>query len=185
MQENLLKIDLQLFAEGEEAEEEKKENSQEETSEAKTQEDSGLPKTQEELDALIARRVEREKKKSVKKEEEPLKEEGSKATPGEPNQELQTTQRELLMARAQLEAFHNGVKSDVVEDAVYLAIREAEKEGDASEEKIKEALKEVLKRHPSWKSTTEQEASGFKVGATGGKGTQPSENALAEIFGNK
>lgn len=62
-----------------------------------------------------------------------------------------------MEAKAQIEAFKSGVRSDAVEDAVYLAVREVEKSGDeVDEDTIREALKNVLKRHPSWKNTEKQ-----------------------------
>jgi len=76
--------------------------------------------------------------------------------------------RELLIARAQLDAYREGIVPGAVEDAVCLAVMQAEKAGEADEEGVRDALKEVLKRHPEWKPQKKEAAkNGFQVG--GGK----------------
>lgn len=192
-----IKIDLQLFADGEGAEDDPN-KSQETNQDTDPNTEPGSvandnpPKTQEELDAIIEKRLERERRKLAKQQRQQQKQantqnpdEGDEGTT-QTTPELENLNRELLMARAQLEAFRNGIRPDVVEDAVYLALRTAEKDGEVDEEDIKEALKSVLKRHPEWKSDSSKQGEGFKVGATGGKHQEPATNdVLAEIFGNK
>ena len=86
---------------------------------------AGLPQTQEELDALIEKRIKREHKKWDKQQQQTEE-------PAEPKQATEAAaqniaiQKELTEARAQLEAVKSGVRPDVVEDAVYLATREIE-----------------------------------------------------------
>lgn len=170
-------------------------------SEQKPQESApdGLPKTQEELDALIEKRLSRERKKLARtgQTQQPTQtaqgatagaapeaptalQQGVPQMAGQPQGASQAAvqpdtgallaekDRELLLARAQLGAIHEGILPGAVEDAVYLALRQAEKEngGQADEEDVKDALKEVLKRHPEWKASTQDDGrkSGFKVG---------------------
>lgn len=178
----LLRINLQLFAEDPEGNDDSDTDASGGDDTQVT--DDGLPKTQEDLDKIIEKRLERERKKYAKVTNTQQTQQKTEEPP-QSNPDLENINRELLTARAQLEAFRNGVKAEVVEDAVYLALREAEKDGDADVEDIKEALKTVLKRHPEWKSDSKQ-GGGFKVGATGGTSqNSPSDDALAEIFGNK
>ena len=125
---------------------------------------AGLPQTQEELDALIEKRIKREHKKWDKQQQQTEE-------PAEPKQATEAAaqniaiQKELTEARAQLEAVKSGVRPDVVEDAVYLAMREIERSGEeADADSIREALQLVLKRYPSWKND-EKQKSGIKVGA--------------------
>jgi len=195
-----LKINLQLFAnaddgatdEPNQAKEPDQDADDNNTEPGNTSHDN-LPKTQEELDAIIEKRLERERRKftrQLQKQQQKQKNTQDSAEEEEgtplPNPELERLNKELLLARAQLEAFRNGIRPDVVEDAVYLALREAEKDGEADEEDIKEALKSVLKRHPEWKSENNKPGGGFKVGATIGKQQEPATNdIIAEIFGNK
>ena len=130
--------------------------------------DNGLPKTQEELDALIEKRLKRERKKMEKEQQK----NPPAATPQQDNSpppaDTVATQ-ENLMLKAQLSAIKDGVNPQYVEDAVYLALRDAEKNGEADEDGIKDALKEVLKRHPEWTAKgkkEEEKGGGFKVGAS-------------------
>lgn len=140
--------------------------------------EDGLPKTQEELDALIEKRLARERRKMAKQQvtQQPEGQPG----PQEPQQPaadktaLDAANRELLIARAQLDAYREGVLPAAVEDAVLLAVMQAEKSGEADEDGVRDALKEVLKRHPEWKpQKKEPQKSGFRVGvdsaAGGGK----------------
>ena len=142
-----------------------------ETNPQATRTDNGLPKTQEELDALIEKRLARERKKMATQQQ-------GQTSPAQtdPNVQLaqqQTqppavdtaVQQENLMLKAQVAAIKDGIKPDIVEDAVYLAMREAESKGEADEDGIKDALKNVLKRHPEWSSKKEEKGGGFKVGA--------------------
>lgn len=141
-------------------EEEQKNDNQEE--QANT---SHLPKTQEELDALIEGRIKRERRKWSRQQAQQTAETDMQPAVSQDAAQNDVFQKELMEARAQIEAFKSGVRADAVEDAVYLAVREAEKNGDeVDEDTIREALKTVLKRHPSWKNTDKQKT-GIKVGA--------------------
>lgn len=87
------------------------------------------------------------------------------AQPGVDAAALAEKDRELLIARAQLDAYREGIVPGAVEDAVCLAVMQAEKAGEADEEGVRDALKEVLKRHPEWKPQKKEAAkNGFKVG---------------------
>lgn len=150
----------------------------------KPEENGDLPKTQEELDALIEKRFARERKKIAKQAQQPsapvaqpaaqpaaqsAQQPAAAPQPAavpQEKQELESARRELLTARAQIEAFRSGVRADLTEDAVALAMMELEKNGDdPDEESVQDALKAVLKRHPDWKSDTQKKTGGIKVGA--------------------
>ncbi|MEG1380780.1 MAG: hypothetical protein RSC73_00930 [Ruthenibacterium sp.] len=137
--------------------------------------DSDLPKTQEELDALVEKRVARERKKFAKQMPPaaqavpPADPQAAQATlppAAADTTELDAVHRNLMIANAQLTAIKNGVAPGAVEDAVYLAMMHAEKAGEADEDGIADALKEVLKRRPEWKTQSKNEdaKSGFKIG---------------------
>ena len=153
-----------------------------------------LPKTQEELDALINTRLKRAEKDWLKKQK-PTQHPPA-APPGTPPAEgasptgdnSAALQREIVETRAQLAAYKEGIKPEAVEDAVLLAMHAVEKSGDElDEDAVAEALKEVLKRHPEWKKQDDQKnnSGGFRVGASGNE-NQPKtdDDALAAIFGN-
>lgn len=91
---------------------------------------------------------------------------------------------ELLEVKAQLAAYKSGVRGDVVEDAVCLAVHDAQKAGELTDKTIAKALEGVLERHPEWKNTAEN-AAGFRVGADGTQKPPTSNDAIAQIFGNK
>lgn len=91
---------------------------------------------------------------------------------------------ELLEVKAQLAAYKSGVRGDVVEDAVCLAVHDAQKAGELTEKTVAEALTGVLERHPEWKNAAENTA-GFRVGADGTQKPPTSNDAIAQIFGNK
>lgn len=91
---------------------------------------------------------------------------------------------ELLNAKAQIAAFKSGVRSDVVEDAVCLAMHDAKQKGELTEESVAEALSGVLSRHPEWKAPADS-TNNFRVGADGSKETPSSNDEIAKIFGNK
>ena len=145
-----------------------------------------LSMTQEDLDAMIEKRLARERKKWEKGGT--AKPAAQPATPPDagaavPNTgatvpaatdhsaELAEKDTEIRDLHAQFAAMKAGVKPDMVEDAVYLAIKSAEKGGEeADEDDIADALKDVLKRHPEWKaaaSADDKKKGGFKVGADG------------------
>lgn len=155
---------------------------------------SSLPKTQEELDALINTRLKRAEKDWLKKQKQaqqppaapPATPPAEGVPPAEDNSA--SLQREIVETRAQLAAYKEGVKPEAVEDAVFLAMHDIEKAGDElDEDAVAEALKEVLKRHPEWKKQDDPKNSsgGFRVGASGNE-NQPKtdDDALAAIFGN-
>ena len=178
MKERTLIPNIQLFAQSSGTDEE--EQRQEETNQQKAggAEASDLPQTQEELDALIERRIKREQKKwaktqgaaaqpTVQQEQHADQEQGATQQAAQQAQAQigADMQRELTEAKAQLAAVRAGFRADIVEDAVYLAIREIEKNGDEPDaDTISEALKQVIKRHPSWKNE-EKTTTGIKVGA--------------------
>ncbi|WP_085833508.1 hypothetical protein [Clostridium merdae] len=194
-----LRPNIQLFAEppaGDEPDSKPKDQAAESVSEE-------LPKTQEELDALIANRLKREQKKWTKQQVTPAPAtkpadlpagkqatapaQQTATTPAD-NTELLEAQRNLLQTRAELSAYKSGVKPEAVEDAVLLAIHSAEKSGeDVDEDSIADALKEVLKRHPEWKKEEDPRRTsnaGFRVGA-GSKETPIAEDdQLSFAFGN-
>lgn len=91
---------------------------------------------------------------------------------------------ELLEVKAQLAAYKSGVRGDVVEDAVCLAVHDAQKAGILTDKTIAKALEGVLERHPEWKNAAENTA-GFRVGADGSQKPPASNDAIAQIFGNK
>lgn len=95
-----------------------------------------------------------------------------------------STNFELLNAKAQLAAIKSGVRVDVVEDAVCLAMHDAKQNGELTEESVAEALSGVLSRHPEWKAPAES-TNNFRVGADGSKETPSSNEDIAKIFGNK
>ena len=154
-----------------------------------------LPKTQEELDALINTRLKRAEKDWLKKQKQaqqpPAAPPSASHAEGEgenAEDKGEAKQRERLQTRALLAASLEGIKPEAVEDAVLLAMHDVEKAGDElDEDAVAEALKEVLKRHPEWKKQDDPKSSsgGFRVGASG-NGNQPKtdDDALAAIFGN-
>ncbi|MEE0223982.1 MAG: hypothetical protein UED73_06705 [Acutalibacteraceae bacterium] len=153
-----------------------------------------LPKTQEELDALINTRLKRAEKDWLKKQkpaqQPPAAPPATPPAEGVPPAEDNSAslQREIVETRAQLAAYKEGVKPEAVEDAVLLAMHDVEKSGDElDEDAVAEALKEVLKRHPEWKKQDDQKnnSGGFRVGAGGNKNhPKTDDDALAAIFGN-
>lgn len=192
-----LRPQLQLFAEPA-AKEGPDKNPNNQTPPQAGSPDSGagenLPKTQEELDALINTRLKRAEKDWLKKQKQtqqpptapPATPPADSTPPAEDNSAA--LQREIVETRAQLAAYKEGVKPEAVEDAVLLAMHDVEKAGDElDEDAVAEALKEVLKRHPEWKLQDDPKNSsgGFRVGASGNE-NQPKtdDEALAAIFGN-
>lgn len=158
--------------------------------------ETNLPKTQEELDALINTRLKCAEKDWLKKQKQaqqpPAAPPEAPHTEGEPPAEDNNAalQREIIETRAQLAAYKEGIKPEAVEDAVLLAMHDVEKAGDElDEDAVAEALKEVLKRHPEWKKQDDPKNSsgGFRVGVgASGNENQPKtdDDALAVIFGN-
>lgn len=192
-----LRPQLQLFAEPVAKEDsDKNPNNQTPTPDDPPDDDAGgnLPKTQEELDALINTRLKRAEKDWLKKQKQaqqpPATPPAAPHAEGEPPAEDNSAalQREIVETRAQLAAYKEGIKPEAVEDAVLLAMHDVEKAGDElNEDAVAEALREVLKRHPEWKKQDDPKNSsgGFRVGASGSE-NQPNsdDDALAAIFGN-
>lgn len=188
---------LQLFAEPASKEDpDKNPNNQTPPPDDPPDDDAGgnLPKTQEELDALINTRLKRAEKDWLKKQkpaqQPPAAPPATPPAEGVPPAEDNSAslQREIVETRAQLAAYKEGVKPEAVEDAVLLAMHDVEKSGDElDEDAVAEALKEVLKRHPEWKKQDDPKNSsgGFRVGASGSE-NQPKtdDDALSAIFGN-
>lgn len=163
-----LHLGIQYFAEpADPREKDVEDSSAQETKGTKDKpENDGLPKSQEELDAIIEKRLRRERKKmqqaggSNQQDSQTDRQESSDADTA-----LKTVNRELMIARAQLEAYQNGVNPDAVSDAVCLAVMQAEKDGEFDEEGVRDALKEVLKRRPEWQVKKDADSKGgFKVG---------------------
>ncbi len=133
--------------------------------------------TQDEVNTLLAKERRKLERKAAKAQEQPENEPDIPDNSQDTAALRQTEQlnRELLEARAQIEAFKAGVAPEVAEDAVYLAIRETEKSGgEQNEDAIKEALKAVLKRHPEW-NTKEKAKIGIKVGVLNNSEDLPNE----------
>lgn len=157
---------------------------------------SSLPKTQEELDALINTRLKCAKKDWPKEQKQaqqppaapPATPPAEGVPPAEDNSASLQLQREIVETRAQLAAYKEGIKPEAVEDAVLLAMHDAEKAGDElDEDAVAEALKEVLKRHPEWKKQDDPKNSsgGFRVGASENDNhPKTDDDVLAAIFGN-
>ena len=97
-----------------------------------------------------------------------------------PGQDLQM---ELLNTKVQLAAFKSGVRGEVVEDAICLALHDAKKTGEVSEKSVAQALKGVLNRHPEWKQEAAS-AGNFRVGAESGKTPNTASDEISKIFGN-
>lgn len=103
-------------------------------------------------------------------------------TPDKPAQD--SSNFEILNLKAQLAAMKSGVRADVAEDAVCLAMSDAKKNGELTDESVAEALSGVLSRHPEWKTPPES-TNNFRVGADGSKENHSSNDEISRIFGNK
>ncbi|MEG1862972.1 MAG: hypothetical protein RR198_05130 [Oscillospiraceae bacterium] len=169
------------------------ENEQTTQTQQSTEKDDSLPKTQEELDALIEKRLARQKKQieSASKLAPPPSQQtdlGKTVLSNGEEKNISAVQAaatdetvtENLMLKAQLCALKDGVLPTAVEDAVYLAFRTAQQKGEADSDGIEDALKDVLKRHPEWKKQAEdsKKTGGFKVGATGQENQTQTKKAL-------
>lgn len=135
------------------------------SSDGAEQSESALPKSQDELNKLIERRLKKERRAW----EKAAAEQKPDTEPAEDNSkaEIAALRAELLEARAQSAAAKLGFKADAAEDAVYLAMRIANKDsgGEPDDDDIRAALSEVLKKHPEWKADSEKKNAGFRVGA--------------------
>lgn len=144
--------------------------------------------TQAELDALIEKRLARERKKFQQQAaaQQQNTDEGAPATEGTPTTvEVEVTEdarnqaaaiiaqanQRLIQAIAQSEATKLNINPDYIADAVRLADLSAVKvndDGTVDSKSITDALEAVLKRMPVLKMTTDTPAGGFKVGGQGG-----------------
>ena len=168
--ETCLRLNMQYFADAADSQEDEEQaaDTQENRTEAVPAEKDGLPKTQEELNAMIEKRLKRERRKMEHQQTGAVQgqQETQTAEQGLPETNaLDAVNRELMIARAQLEAYKSGVMANAVEDAVYLAVMQAEKAGELDEEGVRDALKEVLKRRPEWRAKKDETVKGvFKIG---------------------
>lgn len=129
---------------------------------------------------------EAEEENPEEEEEQEEQEEQEEEQPSPPAQEsaaddTAVLRTQLLNAQGRLAAYAAGVASDMVDDAVTLAMAEASKTGEVTESSVKAAMDAVLKRHPEWKAEEGKKrgAGGFKIGAdrdSGGSG-KPSGTA--------
>lgn len=118
-------------------------------------------------------------------EEKPDTQPGEEA-PAEPAAE--STNDELLLARAELSAIKSGMSVSVAEDAVVLAMHDLKKDGAVPDQAgLEKALKGVLKRHPEWDAKKQQGTpAGFKVGADGSQNqNSAADDTISRAFGNK
>lgn len=130
--------------------------------------------TQEEVNNLLAKERRKIERKATKTQETASPD---GAVNPENNHQAEQLNRDLMEAKAQLEAFKDGVAAEMVEDAVYLAMREVEKAGgEPDSDSIREALKIVLKRHPDFKS--KEQKGGIKLGAPNEEKQPANEKAL-------
>ena len=97
-------------------------NEKEESGAQDNPQDNGLPKTQEELDALIEKRLKRERKKMEKEQQTaPPAQTGTQQQENTPPPADTAAAQENLLLKAQLYAIKDGVNPQYVEDAGYLA----------------------------------------------------------------
>lgn len=103
-----------------------------------------------------------------KQEEQPA-EAASAVQPAGDDPEKVRLKEDLLMARSQIAAYSAGVATEMVADAVTLAMAEARAAGEVTEDAVAKAMANVLKRHPEWKAQSasggKKASGGFKLGA--------------------
>ena len=143
--------------------------------------------TQAELDALIEKRLARERKKyqQTNTAAQQNTDEGAPAAEGTTTVEVDVTEdarnqaaaiiaqanQRLIQAIAQSEATKLNINPDYIADAVRLADLSSVKvndDGTVDSKSITAALEAVLTRMPVLKATSEAPAGGFKVGGQGG-----------------
>ena len=153
--------------------------------------------TQAELDALIEKRLARERKKHQQQPaaQQPNTDEGVPAEGTPTTVEVDVTEdarnqaaaiiaqanQRLIQAIAQSEATKLNINPDYIADAVRLADLSAVKvndDGTVDSKSITAALEAVLTRMPVLKATSEAPVGGFKVGGQGG-------NAQSNGWANK
>ena len=97
------------------------------------------------------------------------------AMPGEGDPEKNRLKEDLLLARSQIAAYSAGVASEMVADAVTLAMAEARSAGEVTEDAVAKAMANVLKRHPEWKAQSaagsKKASGGFKLGPDPDRGS--------------
>ena len=141
--------------------------------------------TQAEVDALIEKRLARERKKYQQTNNGAQQNTDESAAQGTTTVEVDVTEdarnqaaviiaqanQRLIQAIAQSEATKLNINPDYVADAVRLADLSAVKvndDGTVDTKSVTTALEAVLKRMPILKATTETPTGGFKVGGQGG-----------------
>lgn len=144
--------------------------------------------TQAELDAKIAERLARERKKYQQQAANPPQEQAAEETQAAPTTttvEVDVTEdarqqaaaiiaqanQRLIQAIAQSEATKLNINPDYIADAVRLADLSAVtvgEDGTVDIQSVTAALEAVLTRMPVLKATAEAPAGGFKVGGQGG-----------------
>lgn len=152
--------------------------------------------TQKDLDAKIAERLARERKKwQQQAAQQQNTNEGAPAAEGTTTVEVDVTEdarnqaaaiiaqanQRLIQAIAQSEATKLNINPDYIADAVRLADLSTVKvndDGTVDSKSITKALEAVLTRMPVLKATTETPAGGFRVGGQGG-------NAQSNGWANK
>lgn len=96
-------------------------------------------------------------------------------------------QRALILARAESVAHSMGVKADRVPHAVRLATLkdvQLDEQGNPDDVAIRTALDQVLKEIPELKHSSEENSSGFKLGAQGQSQGAAQASMISNIFGN-
>lgn len=108
-----------------------------------------------------------------KQEEQPAEAASAAQLAGDDPEKVRLKE-DLLMARSQIAAYSAGVASEMVADAVTLAMAEARAAGEVTEDAVAKAMANVLKRHPEWKAQSaasgKKASGGFKLGADPDRG---------------
>lgn len=167
------KVDLQLAAKDAEKTIEKRTRKADEPKikgtkqKAKT---NKLPKTQQELNAIIKERIARDRKQMRAKLNLDLVEMKNHAAQFIivdyiQNDELNKTKKELIATKAELQAVKLNFRSCAREDAVYLAMGYLQKNTEEIDDgTICDALKRVLSKYPGW-AENDKNKGGFNIGA--------------------
>lgn len=167
--------------EAEQATEQQEETQAEtEETEEETQEQETAAETEEGTEDQAEEAEEESENQNAEEEQQ------EEAPAAEGDDENANLKRDLLQARGELAAYRAGVASDMVADAVTLAMAEAAKSGEVTETSVTKAMEAVLKRHPEWKAAEggKQKSGGFKLGAdrdNGGTYKKPANNANQNV----
>ena len=82
-------------------------------------------------------------------------------------------EQQLLQANSRNAAYAAGVRPELVEDAVTLAMAQAAAAGQVTQEAVQSAMEQVLQRHPDWKmqpaQTGKKTTGGFLLGSDPGR----------------